>query len=730
MSQAEMAKCLDESFASSGVVLLRMKPEVAASIARARAAVKRFFELPDEEKEKVYSQSGLLPGQAGLLPGQLCYPGTRRGYVGHGNLSEPNKYGTMPDRRESFTACMPFGDEDKQLDGSEFYFAEESRLGGLFCPNIWPDGVEGAELQQIWHEHYDVLQGIVENIYELIAEVLGYPYEELSFHRHCQEYQGNFYLKTVSDDNAKEVPVVTKGQRWMRPHRDGTDFSILANDPAIPRSHLSCAPRNGDLPDTPNVPYREDCLTILLGTAGQKRSNDRWFAPLHCVELPSNEDANTARVTLVHFIYADYDSVISAPPSVCQKERKWADMTVQDHYFSPIYQSMHDKPAWPESLLEPLPAWKHLVESPRLVKNHSSSTLDPRIATCAGSKSVYMRKLQPIKAIECWQDVKDCTDEHVVEEFSFDVPLAGLNMGKCVGYRMPVIECGRIACEDGPSGKLQWYVHALGWAPDSTLSFVIDRAEGAKDETIVDLPCMKQRIVRGPAGIAAGNRYIVGPEFSQEEIVRFVSGFDDPELLPDPGQRWWQWDKVAGVRLLRNLWGNGTPDCIAEFLRKRASASQEPCAISKWLVDQMPHCLHCRAMFAAGTLRHDELYTAAANAGNANKDGLKRPFAIDYHTDSGLDINCKCRDVYAYAWPEGLEVQHANPFELSCGPKSIVNYTSEGKQAKALTLSDREALRSATVEQPGETTALPNTWLIVTVAAAAIIAACWIRHRQ
>ena len=69
----------------------------------------------------------------------------------------------------------------------------------------------------------------------------------------------------------------------------------------------------------------------------QKWSNDRWFAPLHRVDLPQGEEEMGAKYTMAYFRNADYETVIAAPREA--GERVYQDITVGEHWWGMYHRS-------------------------------------------------------------------------------------------------------------------------------------------------------------------------------------------------------------------------------------------------------------------------------------------------------------------------------------------------------------------------------------------------------
>eukprot|EP00658_Telonema_sp_P-2_P000319 TRINITY_DN10113_c0_g1_i9.p1 TRINITY_DN10113_c0_g1~~TRINITY_DN10113_c0_g1_i9.p1 ORF type:complete len:398 (-),score=122.18 TRINITY_DN10113_c0_g1_i9:280-1329(-) len=306
-------------------------------------------------------------------PGLL--PGTRRGFVGY--QGKPDKNGEqggyaallqgVPDRRESFTAGIhPYQEPDRRQAlleemGPEErrYFEQEGGTGRLFMQNIWPDNQVGEQLRSTWSSHYQVIEPLVENIYTSMGEILGFAPGTFRNKRDFSEFQANYYLATAPQPGDSKVAPVLKQQTRMCPHKDGTDFTLIGSDPSVPHSHLTTAPREGReaLPEQPNVPFKVDTLVILIGTAMEKWSNGRWYAPVHKVEMPSEQEYGQPRVSMIHFLHSDYDKTVTPPPLTKPEERKYLDMTVQDHFWSPFFNGP------PKSWLEPLAPWRHKFET-------------------------------------------------------------------------------------------------------------------------------------------------------------------------------------------------------------------------------------------------------------------------------------------------------------------------------------------------------------------------------
>jgi isopenicillin N synthase-like dioxygenase len=299
-------------------------------------AARAFFRLPYGEKMAVEA-----PRDAGnaCLRGFVPYGSSlQRSTDLHATLAPAGagaQKARTPDRKESFTVGVHrFCDLETRAADDErdkAYFQRESADGRFFAHNRWPAGGVGEELRVAWRAYFDdVAEPLVRTLYDLIAEALGM--DAAVFHRthgrHFSECRCNYYLEVVGEDSGV-VPPALPGQRRISAHKDFTDFTILAPDPSASYPHLQIAARDGE--SYRMVPFDETCLTVLLGEPMQKWSNDRWFAPLHRVDLPSKEDEMGAKYTMAYFRNPDYETVIAAPAAAA--DRVYPDITVQEHWW-------------------------------------------------------------------------------------------------------------------------------------------------------------------------------------------------------------------------------------------------------------------------------------------------------------------------------------------------------------------------------------------------------------
>eukprot|EP00802_Teleaulax_amphioxeia_P012767 Tamp_12812.p1 GENE.Tamp_12812~~Tamp_12812.p1 ORF type:complete len:159 (+),score=15.48 Tamp_12812:296-772(+) len=152
------------------------------------------------------------------------------------------------------------------------------------------------------------MEPMVQELYELIAEILDIEASvfRASHRRHFSECRCNYYLASAlqgQEDGAQQgqedsaQPPTLPGQKRISPHVDFTDFTLLAPDASASYPHLQVAGREGG--PWKMVPFDARCLTLLLGEPMQKWSNDRWFAPLHCVDLPRTRQEMGPKYTLV-----------------------------------------------------------------------------------------------------------------------------------------------------------------------------------------------------------------------------------------------------------------------------------------------------------------------------------------------------------------------------------------------------------------------------------------------
>eukprot|EP00961_Rhodomonas_salina_P221121 2989508-Rhodomonas_salina.3 len=189
------------------------------------------------------------------------------------------------------------------------------------------------------------MEPLVLQIYDLMAEALHIDPAVFaaSHRRHFSEMRCNYYLASspaeiANVENAGHsgaLPSAAPTQHRISPHKDFTDFTILAPDPAARYPHLQIAAR-GDQPYR-LCPYDEECLAILLGEPMEKWSNGRWFAPLHCVDVPTKPEEMSAKYTMAYFRNPDYETIIAASGQCTA--RKFPDVSVADHWWGMFERS-------------------------------------------------------------------------------------------------------------------------------------------------------------------------------------------------------------------------------------------------------------------------------------------------------------------------------------------------------------------------------------------------------
>jgi len=129
------------------------------------------------------------------------------------------------------------GEDDCETDRG--YYEAEAADGRLFAVNHWPNCDGGEELYDAWHEYFAVMELLVHQVNELISQALGTDHVMFSaaHRRHFSEVRCNRY---IAPSEGAAIP----GQRWISPHKDFTDFSILAPVPGSPHQHLIVAARD------------------------------------------------------------------------------------------------------------------------------------------------------------------------------------------------------------------------------------------------------------------------------------------------------------------------------------------------------------------------------------------------------------------------------------------------------------------------------------------------------
>ncbi|MEP9383144.1 isopenicillin N synthase family dioxygenase [Nocardioides cheoyonin] len=268
-----LAVRLDAAMQDSGFFLVSGHGIDPGLLADIRAAAKRFFGLPAEQKEPYRTRVG---GRGWLAKGAEAN-------AFYGEAADASK----ADLKESLTLGRDFSTGDPEID-------EE-----WFLPNVWP--AEVPELERLSTVFMDQARALYDDLLTVLATALGLPegYFRERAQRSPHTYNINRYPALTETGAAQE------GQYRVAPHTDWGMLTILDRQPGY--GGLQVQTRDGEWAD---APYVEGALTINIADMLARWTGDRWRSTRHRVLPPPAEAPSEELISLIMFMEADMDQVV------------------------------------------------------------------------------------------------------------------------------------------------------------------------------------------------------------------------------------------------------------------------------------------------------------------------------------------------------------------------------------------------------------------------------------
>jgi isopenicillin N synthase-like dioxygenase len=275
------AQALGRSFERYGFAIVSHHGISAALIARAEAASKALFALPDAVKRAYH-----IPGTGGA-----------RGYTPFG--VETAKDATAVDLKE-------FWHVGRELP-------EGHRYGEAMAPNVWPS--ELADFRAVTTELFDAFDAAGARLLEAIARYLGLA--------------PDFFEDTVREGNS-----VLRLLHYPPVHGDGPSIRAGAHEDINTITLLLGAEEAGlEILDRDgkwlSVTPREGELAVNVGDMLQRLTNDRLRSTTHRVANPASARRGHARYSMPFFLHFRPDYRIETLPGCI-------DAAHPNHYPEPI----------------------------------------------------------------------------------------------------------------------------------------------------------------------------------------------------------------------------------------------------------------------------------------------------------------------------------------------------------------------------------------------------------
>jgi isopenicillin N synthase-like dioxygenase len=272
--RGQIAARMDQALRQSGFLLIENHGVPAELRRRIREQARTFFALPAESKRRYATPVG----------GRGWIPQGGEANSFYGETADPAR----ADLKESLT------------NGRDLRTGDAATDQAWFAPNVWP--AECPELRILADEFTEQVRGLYYDLLRMGAVALGL--DEGTFVSHVQRgpqtFNINRYPPLAVTGPAKE------GQYRVAPHTDWGILTILDRQPGY--GGLQVQGVDGGWADAPYVP---DAFTVNVADLLSRWTGERWRSTRHRVLPPPAEAPQEELVSLIVFLEAEMDTVIS-----------------------------------------------------------------------------------------------------------------------------------------------------------------------------------------------------------------------------------------------------------------------------------------------------------------------------------------------------------------------------------------------------------------------------------
>jgi isopenicillin N synthase-like dioxygenase len=270
----ELAARMDLALRQSGFLLIENHGVPAGLRQRLRAEAAKFFGLRVEKKQPYATPVG----------GRGWIPQGGEANAFYGEVADPAR----ADLKESITNGRDFLTSDAAVD-------EE-----WFAPNVWP--AECPELPALAGDFTEQARALYYDLLRMGATALGLDEEFFVSHvlRGPQTFNINRYPPLSVTGPARE------GQYRVAPHTDWGILTILDRQPGY--GGLQVQALDGTWTDAPYVP---DAFTVNVADLLSHWTGGRWRSTRHRVLPPPEQAPSEELISLIVFLEAEMDTVIS-----------------------------------------------------------------------------------------------------------------------------------------------------------------------------------------------------------------------------------------------------------------------------------------------------------------------------------------------------------------------------------------------------------------------------------
>ena len=269
-----LAARMDRALRRSGFLLIENHGVPTGLRQRIRAEAGKFFALPAERK-RAYATS---VGGRGWIP----QGGEANAF--YGEVADPAR----ADLKESIT------------NGRDFLTGDAATDEQWFAPNVWP--AECPDLGALAAEFTEQARALYYDLLRMGAVALGLEEETFVSHvrRGPQTFNINRYPPLSVTGPAKE------GQFRVAPHTDWGILTILDRQPGY--GGLQVQALDGTWTDAPYVP---DAFTVNVADLLSRWTGELWRSTRHRVLPPQDQAPEEELISLIVFLEAEMDTVIS-----------------------------------------------------------------------------------------------------------------------------------------------------------------------------------------------------------------------------------------------------------------------------------------------------------------------------------------------------------------------------------------------------------------------------------
>jgi isopenicillin N synthase-like dioxygenase len=269
-----IAARMDRALRQSGFLLIENHGVPAGLRQRIRAEAGKFFALPPERKRAYATAVG----------GRGWIPQGGEANAFYGEVADPAR----ADLKESIT------------NGRDFLTGDAAMDEQWFAANVWPAECPG--LAALAGEFTEQARGLYYDLLRMGAVALGLDEDTFVAHvlRGPQTFNINRYPPLSATGQAKE------GQFRVAPHTDWGILTILDRQPGY--GGLQVQALDGTWADAPYVP---DAFTVNVADLLSRWTGERWRSTRHRVLPPPGRAPDEELISLIVFLEAEMDTVIS-----------------------------------------------------------------------------------------------------------------------------------------------------------------------------------------------------------------------------------------------------------------------------------------------------------------------------------------------------------------------------------------------------------------------------------